>query len=130
MNRNSLFSSIPLTLSAHTNTHEDVVVLTAISLSLGDHWADSVREASSGAARKLRVLCGERVLAVVVEFVIGAPSSWYDEKFCWELDNQCRRVRLLKVLQSELPGKEAAENIALVLRQKSILISLQAKKFH
>ncbi len=63
--------------------------------------------------------------------MIDAPSSWYVEMFRLDLDNQCQRVRLLKkVLQSELPGKEAAENIALVLRQKSILISLQAKKFH
>ncbi len=57
--------------------------------------------------------------------MIDAPSSWYGERFRWELDNPCQRVRLLKkVLQSELPDKEAAE------KQESILVALKAKKFH
>ncbi len=61
----------------------------------------------------------------MVEFVIGAPCSRYDEKFYWELNTPCQRARLMKkVLQSELPGKKAVENISPVFRQEYVLVSL------
>ncbi len=54
--------------------------------------------------------------------MIGAPGSRRREKFRWELGNPCQRVRLLKkVLQSELPGKEAVENIVPVFRQENVV---------